>query len=162
MERIARDLEVPRAEAFQRRDWLAQRVAAWVFGVVLAVASLGVLGGGPLADAEASGDGVGIRYQRFVRRSMGTEVVVRAETRGAPVVELELGGAYFRDADVELVWPRPMREAWSGSGVRLDVACGDQRVCEVRVKVKPRGAGRRDGVVRVNGQAVEFTVMVYP
>jgi hypothetical protein len=63
------DLEIPEDLPFQRREWVAERVAWAVMALLIAGALLGFFGTGPLSRTTA-GDEAGplwLEYERFAR-----------------------------------------------------------------------------------------------
>lgn len=108
-------LEVEDDPAFQRRDWLAQRIGWTLLAVIGVAALLGVFGqGGPLASTAAmSANGsVHARYERFVRRHSPTRLeFTLAPGLAAPdgLVHLWLDRRYAEGLEISSVQPEPAR-----------------------------------------------------
>jgi hypothetical protein len=86
------DLEIQEDLPFQRREWLAERMAWAVMGLLIAAAILGLFGTGPLSRMTA-GDWAGplwLEYERFAR------------LLAPAVLRVHLGPAAARDRTVSL------------------------------------------------------------
>src|SRR5262245_33291677 len=95
--------------AFQRKEWLAQRLGVVVLFVFVFAALLGVTGmGGPLSRrvvGEPDGP-IQIEYDRFVRRGGIATIKVRLNgISGAP--RLWISSEYFDYVRIESIDPRP-------------------------------------------------------
>jgi hypothetical protein len=105
------DLEVEQDLAFQRREWVVERVG-WTAMLVLAVAGLlGLFGTGPLAAAEARGaDGLLLDYGRFERFNAPAELIFEVPAQSIAedgTFTLALARDYLDDVEVEQVTPEP-------------------------------------------------------
>lgn len=156
-------LSLPQDEAFQRRDWRAQRAGAWAFGVVLLAAASGLFGDGPLGRVRAEGDAIQVEYDRFLRRTARSELVLTL-VGGAPgdAMTIELTGEYFTASEPARIRPLPLREVALPDGVRLEFEADGPEGVDIRIELRPTGSGWREGEVRVNGRAVRVSGFVYP
>jgi hypothetical protein len=104
-----RALEIDEDMAFQRREWVAQRLGVVLLFVFVLGALLGVTGmGGPLSHRVAGEpDGpVQIEYDRFVRRGGIAKIKVRLNgISGEP--RLWISSAYLDHVHIQSINPRP-------------------------------------------------------
>jgi hypothetical protein len=70
-------LDIDQDLAFQKKWWRFQSIARGALFAVLAVASLGLLGHGPLDRATAGQPGFSVDYHRFIHYQTDTRLVVR-------------------------------------------------------------------------------------
>jgi hypothetical protein len=157
-------LEIPEDIAFERRAWKVQRVGWVLMSVTLIAAVAGVFGDGPLAKAEATADGVGVKYDRFVRSGGETELKLRLEPGRGDEVEGWLGREYLERFELVDVLPEPERVATDPERVRMTFRAGTPgEAVHVRIRAKPRASGRLHGEVGLeHGGAVRFTQVSYP
>jgi hypothetical protein len=104
-----RTLEIDEDVAFQRKEWLAQRLGVALLFVFVLGALLGVTGmGGPLSHQVAGEpDGpVQLEYDRFVRRGGIATIKVRLNgISGSP--RLWISSQYIDHVHIESIDPRP-------------------------------------------------------
>ena len=93
----------------QQRVWTFERIRWYALVLIVLLALAGVLGNGPLSNAEAvSADGnLRVQYQRLSRS--GTVDDLRITVRGAAgkPVTLVLDGTLLREASIETMQPEP-------------------------------------------------------
>lgn len=155
----------------RRQEWdrqvlaAAGRRAGWaVFGLVLAAALAGLLGPGPLSWSSASGERVGIAYERFARRLGDTslEVTVRPGPDAPGTARLWIAGDYLRELDVEQVTPQPGSWTATDGGVVLTFPVTGEEA-EVSIRISPDHIGPLSGAVGVpGGEPARFWQFVYP
>lgn len=159
---LSPDLGSPDVEAFQRGDWRARSVSAFLFGAVLLAAALGVFGGGPLARASARGDGLRVEFERFARHGRASALKVEIDAAGDDEVTIAVEGGYFTDATFESIFPRPVITTDSGDVQRFTFSARKDEPVVVRFKYLPPPPGAHRGAVRVGGVAVDVSSFVYP
>lgn len=75
------DLQVDQDLNYQQREWLVERVAWAVLALVVLAALAGLLGGGPLSQATAGGEGwpLQVQYGRFVHHRGPTDIQIQLQ-----------------------------------------------------------------------------------
>ena len=105
-------LEILLDPAFQRREWVIQRIAWVLMGVILLAALLGLFGDGPLSHASArSPDGrIRVAYERFLRNHAPGEFSVFVEPGAVDAdgrVRVWLARDYLESVRLKEVVPAP-------------------------------------------------------
>jgi hypothetical protein len=107
MSRTSRGLDVDEDIAFQKKEWLAQRVGIALLFAFVASAALGLTGmGGPLSRGAAGRpeDPVFVQFDRFVRR--GAAATITLHLRAAPGdVNFWVSAPYFEHVRISSVAP---------------------------------------------------------
>jgi hypothetical protein len=153
--------------AFQRREWMIQRVG-WVVILVLLIAGLlGALGGnGWLSHGEAKVGSLALEYERFTRQRRPTSLQVRVDPASARdgQVPIWLDQAFLDRIDVERVEPEPVETRAGADRVVYQLALADpQRPAQVTIAYQPADLGVtqiRLGIV--GGDAIAIDQVVYP
>ena len=117
------DLELDQDLAFQRREWIVQRVGLWALAIFVAAAAAGLFGGGPVSHARA-GDAraVSVAYERFVRvgAPMRLSIQLPPPPGGASGErEIHFNRDYFDSLRIERLSPEPTQVVVSGDEVVL-------------------------------------------
>jgi hypothetical protein len=161
-------LDIDTDLAFQRRWWMAERVA-WVLLSLLLIAGLaGAFGGGPLSRARTSDfeGGVFIEYERFARLRAPTElrvsVVKLFGQDGA--LRVRLRSDYARSVEIHDVVPAPQAVVVEDSETVYTFAAESLRQpVEVIFRLNPQQWGRLPCSVAVDGKPpASFVQFVYP
>ena len=95
---------------FQRRAWMFQR-ASWVaIALIVAAAMAGLFGSGALAKARVEASGLEIEYERFLRRHVPAELVIRVRAVAtSSAFRLRIDNAYLRRVETGDIVPPPAR-----------------------------------------------------
>lgn len=131
--------ELDRHLSFQRREWRAQQIGWIALGLFLAAAVAGLFGSGPLSSARASGSGLAVDYQRFVRAGAAQRLLFEINTAAAGPVELRLSRAYLDAIRLEHVLPPPASTTATGEWTTFVFAPGTR---VVTLDGEARGPGR--------------------
>lgn len=167
MKQQDRELELKQDLAFQRREWLGQRVGWWVLAAFVVAASLGLFGGGPLSAAQAGTPGapLWIEYERFVRVGAPTRISVHtsvaASTNG---IRLRIRRSYFEALKIDRMVPEPAAVAIGENDVtmRFDSVVSGPAPFTVILDVEPLRAGRHRAAFDVDGAGgVTFAQLAY-
>jgi hypothetical protein len=153
--------ELHENEPFQRAEWAVQRFAAFVFGLLLVAAALGVFGGGLLSRAHVEGGNASVEYERFLRRDRQSSMTIDAAASG-DIVIIETAGPLFLNSDIQTLAPQPLREEALPDGVRYVFGSGADSSAHVTLRMTPRTAGPLQGTLRVNGTPLDLSCAVYP
>ena len=164
--RQATELEVDEDLAFQRRDWLAQRIGWTALGLMLLAALAGLMGSGPMSrTVRNDGRYLTVEYDRFVRHGARTAVTFRvapgAVTDGR--VRLAIDRRFLVANDLQRLVPEPSATRGREDTVEFiyDVAPGATLLA--RWTVEPDDLGSLSSSVRLNGEpSVEIAQFTYP
>jgi hypothetical protein len=149
--------------AQQRREWVIQRVAWVIVGLILAGSLVGAFGKGPLSRRTQHVQGLTLKYDRIVRFQDRTELRVTVEGDASEVVSLEVGDDYLSHVELESVVPEP-EEQRSRPGVvelRFRPARAGEPV-EVCVRVKVAKVGTLKGSVSAGRGVLRFEQFCLP
>jgi hypothetical protein len=134
---------------FQELTWRMQRFAWWTCLVVMALATGGVFGAGPLARTELVHGAASIRYEWIQRVGRGTVLTISTGT--AREARLELRGSALGNLTLLGVMP-PAARMHLPDGALLLVLPSDAVGATVEVRAEPKAAGVFRGSVLVDGQ----------
>lgn len=156
MKEQGRKLELKQDLAFQRREWLAQRMGWWVLAVFVVAAVFGVFGGGPLSAAQAGAPGapLWIEYERFVRLGAPTRISLHATVAASTSeIRLRIRRSYFEALKIDRMVPEPAAIAIGENDVtmRFDSVASGPGPFTVILDVEPLRAGRHRAAFDVNG-----------
>ncbi|HEX2142034.1 MAG TPA: hypothetical protein VHK28_07155 [Candidatus Limnocylindria bacterium] len=161
------DLEVEQDLAFQRREWIAERIG-WTAMLVLAVAGvLGLFGTGPLAAAEArGGNGLLVDYGRFERFNAPAELIFEVPAQGIAedgTFSLALARDYLDDVEVEQVTPEPDRVRADGEWLTFSFASATPQTVTVVFHLQHDRIGPTELRVRLgDGEPMAIGQFIYP
>lgn len=157
-------LEIPEDVAFERRAWRVQRVGWGLMVLLILAAVAGLLGGGPLARAEASAAGLAVEYERFCRNGGDCVLELRVDATGEGAARVWFARDYLARFELLDVVPAPERVESNARVVRMTfdaLEAGDP--VHVRIRARPRALGRVEGAIGVDGGGqVRFTHLSYP
>jgi hypothetical protein len=161
-------LEIDQDLEFQRKAWVAQRVAWVLMALFVLAAAVGVLGSGPVSHARGAVPGVmTLEYERFARFETSETLTVRlasAATTG-DVVRLSLDRDFLDSAKIETVLPPPVRvEAAAGRLIYVFPLVEPRVPLVVTFTFEPQAIGVQEGVVRLESRdaRIAFRQLVYP
>lgn len=117
-----RDADYPIEEymAFQRREWISERIG-WCLLILIALVALsGLLAYGPLSRAHATDTShrLSIEYDRFERITVATHLTLRVAAPTAPFA-IRLGSDFTSHFELDSVEPRPQRSTQGRDGLVL-------------------------------------------
>lgn len=162
------DLELEQDDAFQRRDWLAQRIAWIMYAVILLAAIAGVFGSGPLSWQTVSDreQRISLHFQRVHRREAPQTLTIRARPSDPKSKSLRvwLDKEYVRDLHIEGITPEPESSELRDDRVVLtfNLAPGQNEVM-LKVDCRARDFGRLHGRAGLDeGPTLHFTQFIFP
>jgi hypothetical protein len=162
------DLELVEDLPFQRREWLAERVAWSVMALVVGAAILGLFGSGPLSRSIA-GDEAGplwLEYERFVRLLAPADLKVHLGPGAAaqPTVRVWIDRRYMESAELKQVTPQPVgMEAGAERLILTFRRVDGDRSTAITFNMRPSRSGSLSGRVGlIDGPTVRFDQFVYP
>jgi hypothetical protein len=151
---------------FERREWVVQRVA-WVICLLILVAGfIGLLGSGPLSQAETSAGPLTLEYDRFVRKISPTVFHLRIDSSAAvdQRIGVWLDQAVVDKFDIAQIIPEPVdAEAGSDRVVYYFGVAESAPISEITFDVQPSEAGMtRSRLGLVDGPEIDFDQLIYP
>jgi hypothetical protein len=156
-------LELPQDPEQEHRAYVLRTVGAVVFAVLLAAGLLGLLGGGgPLGERREgnAGDGVVLRYERFLQWGRPDELHVRLGG-GAGRADVAISRDYLDGVDVAPAGVEPERTTTLPD--RTVFTFDARAPAEIVFSIDPRKTGRRRGVVLgPGGSSATVDQWVYP
>jgi hypothetical protein len=161
-------LELDVDNEFKRWEWRAERVGwlAWI--LVVCAGMFGLLGDGPMSDAQVASAQASLRvnYQRYVHRHAPERLdfTVRPKSAEASTVALTLPYDFIDKVNVSRIEPVPVRSVADGSDIRFEFAhlpgTGDVKVA---FHLEYDAVGKVYGAARTpDHEAIEFVQVVYP
>jgi hypothetical protein len=104
------NLQIDEDLPFQKKLWRVQQVGWAVISLALFLVLLGLAGnGGVFAKQKLENSGVGIQFERFVRRQADTELRVKLPPPVAPHLDREIwiSNRYLQKVKIESIFPPP-------------------------------------------------------
>ena len=154
-----RTLEIDEDLAFQKREWLAQRIGIGLLALFVIAAALGFTGlGGPLNHAEAGerGGPIHVEYERVVRRGAKTSMKLNLRTDPPGFIQFWVSAPYLENVVVDGLEPAPQTVTVESERHVYTIRAGSTDVT-VTVEVQPQTFGRLEGEAGiVGGPSVRF------
>ncbi len=145
---------------FQRREWIAERIGRVIMGIVVIAAALGCLGPGLLSHTQVSVHGVIVQYDRFLRATDESELVVRLEEQVERARNVAFDRAGLEHMTIARVLPEPSSTRSDSTTVTYAFpAPGSQ---EMRFTIKPERAGLFRPKLVVESRGIELWQLVFP
>lgn len=164
--RIAGSLQVAEDIAFQRRQWVAERIGWFLMLAVVILALAGVTGTGLASGTTAQSGSAELEYERFARQGASSElslsIPTAAITDGSVAVTID--GGYLDGVEIESIVPEPQEQVAVEAGLELVFgASGEADAVRVAIVVLHQDIGIRSGWVRVaDGPSIDYWQGVYP
>ena len=151
---------------FQRQWWRFEKVI-WIFFTLILVADLaGLLGRGPLANAERqTGDGsLRVKYERVLRENTSSIItilpVVTAIHNGT--FQLFVSDSLIRELGAQRIIPQPQTSVLGNGGVTYSFPASSPPIT-VQFELKPSFIGTHSFTVAVpGGEALQAKSLVLP
>jgi hypothetical protein len=159
-------LQVAHHQAFQRREWTAQRFGWAAMGLFVTAALLGLLGRGPLSWAAVTSDDglVEVQYQRFTHLEADDMIIIALAPAAVTgdSVEVQLAEEWVRSVDISGITPEPQEQVATPYGVRLKVSAEPGAEVHIQIVFRASQIGPVDAGIRFDDQTVPFGQFVYP
>ena len=162
------DLQIHEDPAYQRREWVFERVGWAVMALLVLAALLGLLGPGPLSSTSVS-DGGGasrVEYDRFLHHHAPTTLhgQVAGDAARAGELRLWVDLEYLAAVEVQQITPRPDHvEAGSDRHLFVFRVAEPDRPTRVTFRLEPDRIGWLAGRMGVgDGAPARFRQLVYP
>ena len=161
----SRDHPVQENMAFQKKNWVAQRIGWGLLALIVVLALLGLFSDGPLSQARAvSADGsLQVEYQRFLKHGAESDLRIIAAT-AAPQGEISItmDRALADSMSVEYLMPLPQASSGGAQGLQLTYAAPEREPAILALKIRPDSFGRVRGRVSFADQSVVLNQFIYP
>jgi len=155
--------EMREALPFQRREWVAQRVA-WIFtGLILVAAMVGVFGRGPLAHRIGANAALEFEYDWLTR--VHSQSTWKLTPRAAPVdgryrVALDANWAQF--FHIQDIHPAPESTRLASGSWEYEFAA-DGKDVPIIFHIEPRRSGHIEGSIQLNDEPpLAVSSFIYP
>lgn len=155
--------------AYQRREWIAQRIGWFVMTLLVVAALLGLLGSmGPLASAhsEASDGSIGVSYMRLERHHAPARLVVEVAPESAinEEVRLWIDAEYVKTLGLQSIVPEPDSVELGAERITYVFPVGEgDGPMEITFQYEHEGFWRQDiQLGLVDGASVEFYQFIFP
>jgi hypothetical protein len=157
------ELELEQDVKFQRAEWRVQRVAWGVMVLVIVAALAGLAGPGPLSATHREAGGVAVRYDRFLRYGVDTELEIAVRGARPDSLVVRVARDFLARFEIVQTHPEPVAQ-WAGADALVHVfALADARPTRVLYRLEPKSSGRARGTLSVDGAgAVDVDAFVYP
>ena len=148
---------------FQHRNWRVQRMGWVLLGAVVLAGLAGLLGSGPLSNAQESNDaGVKVKYERFVRHGAPSKIEVTVAKPARPV-RIAISRSFLETLETRRLLPTPGQvQAGDGFVVYAFEPEGSGPM-QVTFLVQPDELGSHEAEIVVNdGSALTIRQFTYP
>jgi hypothetical protein len=146
--------------AFQRKEWLGQRIGIAVLSLFVIAALLGLTGsGGVLSHATAGerGGAVYVEYERFVRRGADATMTLRFHSDPPGFIQFWIAAPYLAHVQIESVSPVPQSVTVEESRLVYTIRAASPDI-EVTLHMVHKTWGRHEGEVGiVAGPSARFS-----
>lgn len=155
--------------AYQRNEWVAQRIAWLVMLALVLAALIGLLGAPGVIGTErkAASDGsIGVEYDRISRFHAPTQLIIEVapEFVEEGQIRLWLGEAYAGELSIESIVPEPDSAEVGPDGVVYVFLADDSGgPLQITIRYQHDNYWRAKGAIGLtNGERITFTQIVLP
>lgn len=160
------DLEVRQHDAFQQREWRAQRVGWGLLGLFVLAGLLGLLGRGPLSSTELrAGSGLlQLEHLRIGHLEADEALTLTVDPRAVDgsSVTLVLQGSWPAAVDIQGIVPEPESQTATPAGLALEFATEPGATLTVQIAYRATEMGRISGAVSLDDDTLDFSTFVLP
>ena len=151
--------------AFQKREWVFQRLG-WVALLLLIVASgVGLLGPGMASRSTSTepSSGLQIEHYRLVHRQAPVDITARLEQSNAEEQSIWIGAGLLERMTIESMVPEPIRVEADSEGSRFVIATTPGAPASFRLSVRYERCGTAKGRIGRNAaESLDLETFVYP
>lgn len=155
--------------SFVEKEWRASRIGMVAMVLIVVAALAGLFSVGPMswADQSEPDAGIGLSYERLVRRGGPTDLSITMPAGlagGTGTVSLWVSDEYLSVVRIDNIVPQPDKATSANSGILYDfpVASRDEDV-DVTFSVTPHAMGPHTGSLGlVDGGRIDFRQFFYP
>ncbi len=146
MERHVSDLE--KDFEFQKIEWPLYRIGWVLMGVFLTLGAVGLFGHGIFSRKHVKQANFSIEYDRYLRYSVSTELVVNAGSLGKDS-SLTINSDYLKKVKIDKILPEPKLMELSGKHIKLKFS--DSKINEITFYLDPIDYGAQSLEIEING-----------
>jgi hypothetical protein len=153
-------LEEPRE--FQKRFWIAERIAWIIFALIIMLALLGFTGaGGPFSRTSVEIAGASLDYPRVSRWQTSDELRVTLPP-GNEERRLTFAPAFYESFQVEGIEPQPESQISTAKGIEMTFAADADAPALIVIYVRPLHPGFPSFAVGLNGNDQRISSVILP
>jgi len=161
VERVKTDLEIEEHLPMQERGWKAQAIGLYFILAMVATASAGLYGDGPISKKKSTENTTTVEHQRFYRFQSRMELKVElnnsSKTNGATVA---FPAKYLEHFQVDSILPEPEKNVVDGDHVIYYFdGSGNFTITFFLI---PRSIGAIDGSIAVDKSHFELKHFIFP
>ena len=148
-----RTIEIDEDLAFQRKEWLGQRIGIAVLSLFVVAAILGLTGSGGVLSHATAGERDGaiyVEYERVVRRGAKATMTLHFHSDPPGFIQFWISAPYLEDVQIESVSPLPQSVTVEESRVVYTIRAASPDVA-VTLDMEHKRWGRREGEVGIVG-----------
>ncbi len=131
--------------AFQRRNWMVERIGWAAMALILAAAALGVFAVGPLSwtTVKDPEEILSVEYERMQRQSAPATVKVKVAPQGvtADGIVLDIDEEFASAFKITEIWPQPVQSTAIPGGMRLRFDAAPGAPATIHFHVSPEEIG---------------------
>lgn len=159
---MSADLQINENTRFQNGFWAAQRLAWFLFGMLLVGAVLGLTGGGGVySHGTANFDDFSVNFPAVARR--GADDMVQITLSSAMnEATLHFDSAFLQAFSVQTMTPQPVASVATSTGVTYHFELDGPGPKTLRIAVSPDDAGRAIYAISVDGHAAQLASLILP
>lgn len=146
------------------RGWNRLQVATEIVVALIVVAGLlGLFGTGPLSSGTQTRPSFGIRYERIVRRTLQTQVIISlTKPARSPTFEVLMPNTFLADMSIASASPRASAMRVEPEGIAYVFDLGTAGTGEISFDLKPKGYGAVTSPFVVGGEPVVLHQFIFP
>ena len=142
----------------ERREWPVLR-AGWVLmGLFVMAGIAGAFGEGLFTRTLCQNSHFSVTYDRFLRYSMNSEIVINASSLGADS-SVYLNSDYLKKVKIEAISPQP--EAVKLDGKRMRLKFASRKPEDIILYLSPINRGSQQLTIELNGKKVSLKQFIY-
>lgn len=148
-----RTLELDEDIAFQRKEWLGQRIGIAVLSLFVIAAFLGLTGSGGVLSHATAGERNGpiyVEYERVVRRGATTSMTLHFHSDPPGFIQFWISAPYLAGVRVDSISPLPQTVTVEKSRLVYTIRAASADVA-VTLDMEHKGWGRHEGEVGIVG-----------
>jgi hypothetical protein len=159
---MSADLQIDENSRFQNGFWAVQRLAWFLFGMLLVGAVLGLTGnGGVYSHRTADFDDFSVNFPAVARRRADNMVQITLSS-AMNEATLHFDSAFLQAFSVQTMTPQPVASVATSTGVTYRVKLEGPGPKTLRISVSPEDAGRAIYTISVDGQAAQLASLILP
>jgi len=151
--------------AFQRSQWVFERIAWCCLCGIIVLALIGLFSAGPLSHVRVGDVRANLQmdFQRFHRNGALTDLTLFLLPGHTAIATLNLNTSFIEAFAIEDVQPFPVLSRSSPDGISFVFDASHTELTPIYFSVRPRHVGLVSTSIRLNDhEPVELTIFIYP